>query len=145
MLPLADPRALKPAKPLWRVGLAAFLLAPQVAGAETAASSRALTDPGSASPAVSASAPWRLEPASGFGLFAKVRDRRIDAAAPSQWVAARSDSLFDDAAGLEWRQSAVSAMVGYMRISSARPLYEDDSPACRRPRGRFGIALSLHY
>ncbi len=86
-----------------------------------------------------------LETASGFGVFATVRGRAVDATSPDRLVNGPNGSLFDQSAGLGWRRDRVSAMVGYMRPSSDRPEYQDQSISYHRPRGRFGIGLSLHY
>jgi hypothetical protein len=86
-----------------------------------------------------------LETASGFGLFATVKDRSVDVASPDRLVEGPNGSLFDQSAGLGWRHDNLSAMVGYMHPSSERPLSIDDNIAYHRPRGRVGIGLALHY
>lgn len=83
--------------------------------------------------------------ADGFGLYAAVQGQGVDMTRPTELMNAPNGALFDEAAGLGWRRRNLSAMVGYMRPDGDRPLYVDEGQAYRRPRGRVGFGLSLHY
>ncbi len=156
MLPLADCKGSDRAFALGACIIAAVVVAPFAACAQAVAAS-GLPPSDSASSASSTSAPRRwilaptpehdgaIETVSGFGLFARIRDRSIDAAAPGRLVQGPEGSLFDESAGLGWRQDNVSAMVGYMRPSAAHPVYQDQNISYHQPHGRFGIGLALQY
>jgi hypothetical protein len=87
----------------------------------------------------------QLQTANGFGVFATVRDRSVDLTAPDHLTNGPNGVLFDEAAGIGWRHSNVSAMVGYMRPVNDRPVYVDEGLQIRGEHGRVGVGLSLHY
>ena len=150
MLPLAKRSISKRAFPGGLCLFAAALLGPCIAGAQqrVVANSASSTTPSLAHRWTATPDPEHkvaLETASGFGVFAAVKGRAVDATAPDRLVNGPDGSLFDQSAGLGWRRDNVSAMVGYMHPSTDHPLYQDESVSYRRPRGRFGIGLSLHY
>jgi len=150
MLPLAKCGVSRRAFPGGLCIAVAALCAPCGAGAQAVG-----TTNGASSAAPSASHSWTatpdpghrvvLETASGFGVFAAVKGRAVDATEPDRLMNGPDGNLFDESAGLGWRRDNVSAMVGYMHPSTERPLYVDENIAYHRPRGRFGIGLSLHY
>ena len=85
--------------------------------------------------------------ADGMGLFAKSKDSAVDLASPDRMVDGPSGSLFNQAAGLGWRNHNISAMVGYMKPSSVKSATEfsDEHTPTFKSSARFGLGWSLHF
>lgn len=87
------------------------------------------------------------ESADGMGLFAKAKDDAVDLTDPDHMVDGPSGSLFNQAAGIGWRNHNVSAMFGYMKPSSIKSAtqFSDEHTPTFKSSARFGLGWSLHF
>lgn len=84
----------------------------------------------------------------GVGLFATARDRAVDLQSMDQLQDGPSGSLFNQAAGIGWKNHNMSAMVGYMKpssVKSATRFQSDDYAPRFKTSARLGVGWSLHF